>query len=76
MPVCLLYSPETARSRRYYRVEIAMNLFSEISVLREWGIAGKGGRSVINLYANLRDASLAADRHRTRAEKRGYVRAA
>ena len=52
-----------------------MNLFSEVSVVREWGISGRGGQSVINIYGNLREASVAADRHRNRMIKRGYNRA-
>ena len=65
---------QTARPR-FYRVEIAMNLFAEVSVLREWGV--KGGRpcETITSFGNLRDASLAADSYRNRALKRGYERA-
>mgnify|MGYP003308570339 len=37
---CLLYRTNPAQRRLFYRVEIAMNLFSEVSVLREWGVAG------------------------------------
>lgn len=74
MATCLLYNNRPARRPRFYRIEIAMNLFSEVSVLREWGIAGGQGRSVINLYGNLREASEAADGHRFRALKRGYDR--
>lgn len=74
MPVCLLYRHAPKETRRFYRVEIAMTLFAEVSVLREWGIAGRRGRSVIQLYGNLREASLAADRARLRAINRGYVR--
>ncbi len=51
-----------------------MNLFDEVSVLREWGISGGKGRAIVNIYANLRDASTAADRHRKRAQSRGYAR--
>lgn len=75
MAICLLYRREALRRARFYRVEIAMNLFSEVSVLREWGEAGCPGRSVVNIFGNLRDASLAADRHRERALRRGYARA-
>lgn len=75
MATCLLYRHAPARAPRYYRVEIAMNLFSEISVLREWGVAGRRGQSVIRIYSNLREASLEADRHRNSALKRGYARA-
>ncbi|MBK0325800.1 WGR domain-containing protein [Rhodobacteraceae bacterium F11138] len=75
MAICLLYRQNTRRAKRYYRVEIAMNLFSEVSVLREWGVAGKHGKTVIDIYGNLREASTAADLHRNRALSRGYARA-
>lgn len=75
MATCLLYRQIPARVPRYYRVELAMNLFSEVSVLREWGVAGCNGQSAINIFTNLRDASVAADRYRNRALKRGYARA-
>jgi predicted DNA-binding WGR domain protein len=52
-----------------------MNLFSEVSVLREWGQAGRQGQTVINSFSNLRDASLEADRHRNRLLRKGYQRA-
>ena len=75
MAICLLYRPAPNCHRpRFYRVEIAYNLLEEISVLREWGEAGKHGRSVIDIYANLRQASLAADHWRNGALKRGYQR--
>ena len=75
MATCLLYRQTPASISRFYRVELAMNLFSEVSVLREWGVAGRNGQSAINIYANLREASTAADRYRNRALKRGYARA-
>lgn len=74
MATCLLYNRTPTRAPRFYRIELAMNLFSEVSVLREWGIAGRRGQSVINIYGNLRDASTAADQHRTRMLQRGYDR--
>lgn len=75
MAVCVLYRRRAHRRARYYRVEIAMNLFNEVSVLREWGIQGGKGQTRITIYDNLRDASLAADLLRNRAIKRGYARA-
>lgn len=51
-----------------------MNLFDEVSVLREWGVAGGKGRTQINIFGNLRDASLAADGFRLKALNRGYAR--
>lgn len=74
MAHCLLYRRSTALPARYYRIELAINLFSEVSVLREWGIAGGKGTSVINIYGNLREASAAADQHRNRMLRRGYGR--
>ncbi len=75
MTTCLLYRQTPRRASRFYRIELAMNLFSEVSVVREWGLAGRNGQCVINIYGNLREASVAADRHRTRMIKRGYGRA-
>lgn len=74
MATCLLYCQSQNRRSRFYRIELALNLFSEVSVLREWGFAGSNGQSTINIYDNLREASLAADRHRNRMLKRGYAR--
>ena len=76
MATCLLYRRKPNRLNRFYRVEISLNLFSEVSVLREWGVAGNRGQSTVNLFGNLREASKAADRFRNRALKRGYARAA
>ncbi len=74
MAVCILYRRKRERRPRFYRVEIAYNLFNEISVMREWGVKGCPGRAMINIYGNLRDASDAADAFRNRAMKRGYAR--
>ncbi len=71
---CLLYRTSHAQRQLFYRVEIAMNLFSEVSVLREWGTAGGRPKAVVQCFGNLREASRAADKHRNRAERRGYLR--
>ena len=71
---CLLYRTNAAQRRLFYRVEIAMNLLSEVSVLREWGVAGGQPKAVIQCFGNLREASKMADRYRNRAERRGYLR--
>lgn len=75
MACCLLYRHAPAKAPRYYRVEISMNLFSEVSVTREWGEVGRKGTNRIRIYGNLREASQAADRYRDAALGRGYVRA-
>jgi predicted DNA-binding WGR domain protein len=74
MATCIMYKPALRTRPRYYRVEIAMNLFDEVSVLREWGVKGGKGRTMINIFGNLRDASLAADDFRHSALRRGYAR--
>lgn len=70
----ILYRFGRAACPHFYRVEIAMNLFSEVSVLREWGVKGGSPREIITCYGNLREASEAADLYRHRALKRGYLR--
>lgn len=75
MATCLLYNRAETRPPRFYRIELAMNLFDEVSLLREWGVKGGKGRTAINIFGNLREASVAADRHRHRMLKRGYNRA-
>lgn len=61
---------------RFYRVELAYNLFGEYSVLREWGLAGRNGASagsrMVVWFSNLREACVAAERWRHRAQRRGY----
>lgn len=51
-----------------------MNLFEEVSVLREWGVSGSKGTSKIDIFGNLRHASEAADKARRAAIRRGYLR--
>ncbi|CUH51005.1 WGR domain-containing protein [Shimia sp. R11_0] len=74
MATCILYKPSRTTGPRYYRVELAMNLFEEVSVMREWGVSGGKGRTMIRIFGNLREASLAADGYRRRALRRGYAR--
>ena len=71
---CLLYRNSPTRHALFYRVEIAMTLFSDISVRREWGVAGGRPRYIMQHFGNWRDASVAADKARIGAQKRGYVR--
>ena len=64
---------KTGPRARYYRVEVAYNLFGEYSVVREWGPKGRRGQHMLVWFSNLRDACLAAERWRKRALRRGYV---
>lgn len=63
---------QTAPGGRFYRVEVADNLFGEYSVMREWGLAGYPGQHLLVWFSNLRDACLAAENWRNRALRRGY----
>lgn len=66
-------SRNTRPRARYYRVEVAYNLFGEYSVVREWGPKGRRGQHLLVWFSNLREACLAAERWRKRALRRGYV---
>lgn len=57
---------------RFYRVEVAENLFGDYTVSREWGFSGCQGQRLENWHGNLRDAVQSADRWRSKAIKRGY----
>ena len=57
---------------RYYRVEVAYNLFGEYSVVREWGKTGRRGQHLLVWFSNLREACAAAEMWRRRAMRRGY----
>ena len=70
--VLLMRQAELAAAR-YYRVEVAYNLFGEYSVLREWGATGRPGQFRICWFSNLREACKAADRWRYAASGRGYA---
>ncbi|MBD3788184.1 MAG: WGR domain-containing protein [Sphingomonadales bacterium] len=61
-----------APTRAFYRVEITYNLFSEYTVLREWGRQGRRRGARVNWFSNLREAAVAAERWRGRALARGY----
>jgi len=74
MAVCLLYRQRKARRPRFYRVEIAYDLFDNVAVLSEWGVAGGRATEARTTFSNLREASLEADRRRRRAQRRGYAR--
>ncbi|MEF3047979.1 WGR domain-containing protein [Pseudotabrizicola sp. L79] len=57
---------------RFYRVEVAYNLFGEYSVVREWGARGRNGQQLLVWFSNLREACQAAEGWRRRAMRRGY----
>lgn len=67
-----LLTNETPRQSRYYRVEVAYNLFGEYSVMREWGPKGRRGGQMLVWFSNLREACRAAESWRRRAMRRSY----
>ena len=67
-----LLTNESCPRARYYRVEVAYNLFGEYSVMREWGPKGRRGAHLLVGFSNLREACVAAERWRKRAMRRGY----
>lgn len=67
-----LLTRPTKHVPRYYRVEVAYNLFGEYSVVREWGKAGQRGQHLLVWFSNLREACFAAEQWRKRAMRRGY----
>ena len=76
MPVCFLTRTPAANGvPTFYRIEIALNLFGEWSVVFNWGQRGTLGRQRIALYNDLRAASHSADQVRERMLHRGYHRA-
>lgn len=67
-----LLTRETGVMARYYRVEVAYNLFGEYSVVREWGARGRRGQHLLVWFSNLREACVAAEQWRRRAMRRRY----
>ena len=65
---------ETQGADRFYRVELAENLFGEYTVLREWGRRGPraGAGRRVTWFSNLREACLAAEAWALAACGRGY----
>lgn len=67
-----LLTREARPGPRFYRVEVAYNLFGEYSVVREWGPKGRRGQHLLVWFSNLRDACIAAETWRKKAIRRGY----
>ena len=63
---------ESRKTTRFYRVDVAYNLFGEYSVMREWGAQGRRGGYMLVWFSNLREACVAAEAWRKRAVRRGY----
>ena len=72
MAECFLYRHLPSSPPRYYRVEIAYDLFDDIAVIAEWGVIGGLQHRETHRFANLREASQLADGLREDAVQRGY----
>ncbi len=72
MAECFLYRHLPSSPPRFYRVEIAYDLFDDVAVICEWGIVGGHKHRETHSFANLREASQLADGLREDAVQRGY----
>lgn len=61
-----------ANMARFYRIDIALNLFGEVAVLRNWGRIGTQGRVSIETCATAGEAAVAAARTLRQKTRRGY----
>lgn len=72
MAECFLYRHLPSSPPRFYRVEIAYDLFDDVAVICEWGVVGGLQDRTSQSFANLREASQLADGLREDAVQRGY----
>ena len=57
---------------RYYRMEVAPNLFGEWTLHREWGRIGQGGRTRMDWFTSKDQAEAALITQEALKRKRGY----
>ena len=70
--VCLRKVDATRNMARFYHVDLAPNLFGEISVLRSWGRIGTQGRAMIETCSSAETARATAARLIRAKLRRGY----
>lgn len=58
---------------RFYHVDLAPNLFGEVTVLRSWGRIGTRGRAMIETCASAEAAQVSAARLTRAKLRRGYL---
>ena len=74
MSAVYLRKVDAARNMaRFYYVDLAPNLFGEVSVLRSWGRIGAQGRTMIETCASVDAARLSAGRLVRVKLRRGYA---
>jgi predicted DNA-binding WGR domain protein len=60
--------------RRFYALEITIDLFGGLSVARNWGRIGTCGRQRLDPHVDLADAGAALNRLAQKKRRRGYQR--
>jgi predicted DNA-binding WGR domain protein len=69
----LLHRIDPARNmRRFYRLEVAPDLFGRWCLVAEWGRIGRAGRLRMMAYESAADAQEALAKQRRIKERRGY----
>ena len=63
----------TKNKRRFYHLDIQVNLFGQWCLIREWGRIGREGKMLITPFPSAAEAERALVRLRRRKERRGYV---
>jgi predicted DNA-binding WGR domain protein len=73
MDAILLHRIDAAKNmRRFYRLDVALELFGRWCLVAEWGRIGHGGRLRMTAYENAAEAQEALARQRHAKERRGY----
>jgi len=57
---------------RFYAMEVQLDLFGAIMLMRQWGRLGTGGRIAGEPYASIALAKNALERQAARKRRRGY----
>jgi predicted DNA-binding WGR domain protein len=70
----LLHRIDPAKNmRRFYRLEVAPDLFGRWCLVAEWGQIGRAGRLRMAAFDDMPQAMEALVRQRRLKERRGYV---
>ncbi len=74
MDAVLMHRVDAAKNmRRFYRLDVAPDLFGRWCVAVEWGRIGRSGRPRLTAYESATEARAALARQRRAKERRGYV---
>ncbi|GGH44601.1 WGR domain-containing protein [Frigidibacter albus] len=70
--VCLRKIDPTRNMARFYHVDLAPNLFGQVTVLRSWGRIGPRGRAMIETCSSAESALVSVARLTRAKLRRGY----